>query len=319
MTLDTLPQWSDWHSRDLGFADSPQLIVCRICHRPKRAHGSAFRKDTRSGTGFSMVCRPCETATPQLRTLDAQLKRLTNDPSLSPADRHQQILALPDKVRASKTERLTKAHREIFDLAFKVQWTSVRKIVAYRHARLSMRVGVARYRGASKGGQPTGLAKAMDDYPQINNYVQFVKTCYSNIVTRLRDLEGWHKAIGNHNPPSYWEEHTKPLYDAFEAERFKGRQASAAQLPLNHLYGFAVAELLTKSERDNMSRMAEELKGCLEWQNLVLNDRVNGTLQYLLLPWLRRPYDDNPNDPLPPYSDFSPAWLRAWNEKEDKP
>ena len=318
MPLDTLPQWSDWHSRDLGFADSPQLIVCRICHRPKRAHGSAFRKDARSGTSFSTVCRPCETATPQLRTLDAQLKRLTNDPSLSPADREQQVLALPDKVRASKTERVRKANQDHFDLAFKVQWTSVRKIVSHRNTVLTRRMHTSEYRDRSRGGQPTGLAKAMHDYPQISGYVRYVKACYSNIVTRLRDLDGWHKAIGSHNPPSYWNEHRMPLYAAFESELFKGKTADAAQLPLNHFYGFAVAELLTKSERDTMSRMAEALKGNPEWQRLVLNDRTNGTLQYLLLPWLRRPYDDNPNDPLPPYSDFSPAWLRAWNEKEDE-
>lgn len=328
MTLDSAPQWSDWHTRNLGFADTPNAICCRICHLTKPAHGLHFRKDSVPVIGFSNVCRKCETATPELRTAEARLKRLVRDPSLSPLDKELQILDVPETVRKSKSALASRNRTQPFDLAFRVQWTTVRKIVAWRNHLLSLRIGVSKAhqsRRDSASANARGLAKAIEDYQQIANYIRYLKTCYSNVVSRLRDLEGWHATIGSHLPPSYWRHDLDVLHAAFESNvgkegkpRLTDRNGEVGQA----LWSFAVAELLTKEERDTLSRMAAALTDCAAWQDIVpvtdrgfgvvSDGRANGTLQYLVYPWLRQP-DPVTGQERPAFNTMTPPWLRAFN------
>jgi len=182
---------------------------------------------------------------------------------------------------------------------------------------------VSRYSSASTNAR--GLAKAIEDYPRIESYITYVKTCYSNIVSRLQDLEGWHKTIGLHKPPSYWRPDIDVLREALDG--VKGTTRKPRLTDRNGEVGrafwsFAVAELLTKEERDTLSRMAAALTDCAAWQDIVpvtdrgfgvvSDGRANGTLQYLVYPWLRQP-DPVTGQERPAFNTMTPPWLRAFN------
>lgn len=316
MTLDSRPQWSDWHTRNLGFPDSPNAICCRICHLTKPAHGLHFRKDSERVIGFSNVCRKCETATPELRTAESRLKRLVRDPSLSPRDKELRLLDVPAEVAASKSAHSKRVRGAQLDKRFREEWTVVRKVVAEKHMRLSTRL--AQDKAPSQHG---ALTRDMEMYPEIKAYIFTVKACYSNIVARMRTLADWHKTIGLHMPPAHWHDDLAVLKQAWASSPDgKLRLTDGDGKVGRALWSLAIGELLTKEERDMLSRMhrplMEERSTVAQvWAGHVADrDRgvkVPSTFKYLVYPY-ERPLDPITHKPQP-FNTMTPPWLRAFN------
>lgn len=316
MTLDSLPQWSDWHTRNLGFADTPNAICCRICHLTKPAHGLHFRKDSVPVIGFSNVCRKCETATPELRLLDTRLKRIMRDPSLSPRDRELRLLDVPAEVAASKSAFAKRTRAAQLEPRFKEEWLVVRKVVAEKNKRLTLRL--QQDKAPSQNG---ALTRDMEMFPEIRAYIFTVKACYSNIVSRLRTLADWRATIGLHMPPTYWQPDIAVLKQAWADSpdgvlRLTDNEGKVGQA----FWSLAIGELLTKEERDTLSRMHQPLavdrSTVAQVWNMHVADRDRGvkvpaTFKYLVYPH-ERPVDPHTRQPRP-FGAETPDWLRAFN------
>lgn len=278
--------------RLLGFFDAPQMIQCRRCKTLKRAAVTHFRNVNRKTDRFRTTCRKCEKKSEYARSVNGKLAAIRNRPLLTEEERATLMIGdgtvlrpgVAEQVSEAKRERCRAARIKRFSADFELEWTEVRKVVAWRRDQLVLRIA------QSKRRDRAGIAAAMEYSLNVRGYVNTLLSVYSAIVARMRKMAVWHSIIGDHLPPAHWRAAIKPPL------------STHARIRVSPL------ELATAEERGLLRRLDPEKLNDYYWTEAVLlnADRVNGTLIYHVYPLL------TPDGPIK-LSETSPAWLKAFN------
>jgi len=304
-TLPETPQWSDWHTADAGFADSPDAIECRNCRVIKPAVPANFRRKD-YGLPFQTTCRRCEMLDPYRRTIAGRVALIRSDPSLPDAQKKHYIdLALDAKLRKErKSAAIRSARHDEFDLAFKAQWAAVRHIIVYRKECLLAVVHRSKNRGS-------GLFFHMANSRKVDTYIRVVLATYAAIIDRMRRLDEWRATIGDHLPPSAWAHSIQQCSSPLHKNLFASNGKKKA-LPFEHVMVVNPWLFTTKEERRmvNAADPAGEDPVCQYWQDALNPHRgPQGALLPHVYPW-KYPDDGVRLD------DMTPDWLRPFNGYE---
>lgn len=292
---DEPPQWSDWTTLELGYADTPNAIECRGCHHIKPTSPLHFRRKT-GGLRWQTTCRRCENISPYMRSLNVRIKRILDDPSLPAAMKTYEIERLP----ALKSAALKARTAKLVHARFRTEWTLVRKIIVVRKAMLINNIDQSKAR-LKHGG--TGIKYAMDHSWRVHRYIEALLAAYSFIIGRMRRMEAWHALIGDHYPPPAW---SAAIQRCAEAEK------AGLPFPRDAVLWVNPWMLLTRDERSRVrdADPAQDEPVDMYWR-AVLDARPHGPLKWHLYPWR---YPEG-NATL---ADDTPAWLREFNGIDKK-
>jgi len=292
------PQWSDWGTQELGFADAPQAIVCRHCHKALPTKPLFFRQQ-KNALGFDTICRTCDASDSYRRRFSVSAKLIMKDPSIPDALKEQGLTA---HIQANR-ERLKKLRKQEADVIFKFRWTIVRNIIAARKAKLvnCLDQSKSQYRR----GRQSGLAYAMANSQVVADYIDALFAMYAGVIGRMRNMREWHFIIGEHYPPTHWNDEISrvALYD-------KGGLRTEGKYELHLIERINPVLLAWDTERRRLIATDPLNKEPVDphWVN-VLSARENGTLKHHLYP---ERYPEN----SPSLYDQTPDWLRPFNGYE---